>query len=127
MSDDAEDLALLTSVDDEVEARAIADLLGAEEIAHSVQPLMVSQYPGVRSGGGKWGDVRVRADQLDRARELLAELRGSGVGEEELADQALSAAPVEPRQGRRRDDRAVALVISLLLSALLIWLLYRDW
>jgi hypothetical protein len=126
MSDGDEDLVQLMVVHDEVEAQAITDLLDDGGIPHSVTPYGVSQYPGVRTGSGAWGEVRVPRDHEQAARSLVDEFECSRVGDYELEQQALGAAPVPPAR-RKRDDRAVALVVSLLLSALFLWLIWMDW
>jgi hypothetical protein len=95
------ELIALARLADEVEAQALADALDAEGIPHVVQPFSASQYPFVRSGRGEWGEIRVGAQHLERARQVLSEWRSSpAVDEDDLAQQALGGAP-PPAQ---RDD-----------------------
>jgi hypothetical protein len=126
MSEGEQELVRLTDLDNEVEAQAIADMLKSEDIQHAIKPHGVSLYPGVRTGRGAWGEAWVREDQLDQAKKLLEEVRSVSVGDDELEQQAMHAAPAGPPK-RKRDDRAVALVISLTLSVLLLWLLWQGW
>lgn len=126
MAEDERNLVRLTELANEVEAQAVGDLLAAEDIQHSIKPHGVSLYPGVRTGRGAWGEAWVREDQLERAQKLLEDTQQAPVDDRDLEQQALAAAPAGPPK-RKRDDRAVALVISLLLSALFLWLVWRGW
>lgn len=126
MSEEEQNLVRLTEVANEVEAQAVRDLLESEQIQHALKPHGVSLYPGVRTGRGAWGEVWVREDQHAQAERLLDEMQHAPVDEQDLEQQALSAGSAPPPR-RKRDDRAVALVISLLLSALFLWLIWQDW
>lgn len=73
-----------------VEAKAVEDLLASEGIDFTARSYDLGVLPGVRGSRTAWGEVRVAAESLDRARELLAALKSAPVDEEELARQALS-------------------------------------
>lgn len=81
-------MAVLDRPANEVEAQALIDLLEDEGVPYVMVPYTASAMPGVMTGDGQWGEVRVPAEQLDRARELLEALREATVDDDELERQA---------------------------------------
>lgn len=87
----SDDMVVLTKLENAVEAQALTDLLTSEGIPHAARSYDVGVLPGVRGNRAAWGEVRVPASMLARARELLAEFDSSRVEEAELERQAMSA------------------------------------
>lgn len=81
-------MVVLARPANEVEAQALVDLLEDEGVPHVVVPYTASAMPGVMLGDGQWGEIRVPAEQVERARELVRALREAAVDDDELERQA---------------------------------------